>query len=193
MFLYKSRKYLIIVVVLMVLNYLHYRTPFGFYSPVLFYTTWGIPFVTFFMLLKYSANQFACFINLMIWLCFLALIAYSWLGGGGMFSSIDDTNCGSDIKVGSIHTGFVGSQAAILKSHLGGLYYTLNDISSDRYISFRGKINDANYSSSFNYYKTNFYNPTDYEKYRDCLPNVAKICKTYFDIGRSPANYPCKD
>jgi hypothetical protein len=190
MYLYKQNIYFFIVALLLILNYLYYQTPFGFYSPIIYTIILYIPALIFVIMLWKSKNRNTLIINVV-----LLLLAWSFLGvisinGKARFSSIEDTNCGANIKTGYIGKGIGSYNEALLIKSDNGLYYTLHDISSDR--SSNG-VQNFSQNYGFRYNRKNFYKEGDFEKYRDCLPNVSKICPNYFWISISTDGDGCKD
>jgi energy-coupling factor transporter transmembrane protein EcfT len=190
--MFKNKIYLIIsILIFLIYIGLYVLSPFGLYIPILYKIVTFSPIITLILIIfKSKLKWYYILLNLTIFIIGFAFLMFVSLNGRAEFSSIGDTNCGSDIKTGYIGTGFGTYQEALLKSHNNGLYYTLHDISSDR--SSNG-VQNFSQNYGFRYNRKNFYKAGDFEKYRDCLPNVSKICPNYFWISISTDGDGCKD
>jgi hypothetical protein len=186
--MFKNKKYTIISISLLVIYLLYYcLIPIGFYSPLMMYLLLSFPLIISYFVIFKSNFKVNILLNIIILITISSgvyLISHFTTNKG--YFDVKSTNCGNDIKTGFRIVGLVGSSEMLLKENAFGLYYSINDISSDR----TGISDNYNIDYGFKYNKSNFYNESDFDKYSKCLPGVKLVCDKFFTIGKFNKSTP---
>jgi hypothetical protein len=178
--------------ILLTLAYIgYYQLPTGFYSNTLFWILQSIPiYIAITIICTPLKNKYLKGISIILFLLITLFAGFVNFIGNSKIVTVIPTDCGSNIYTTYESLSFLTGREMLVESHNNGLYYTLHDISSDR--SSDG-VQNFSQNYGFRYNRKNFYKEGDFEKYRDCLPNVSKICPNYFWISISTDGDGCKD